>query len=121
MDNNQAWWDHVRASDYCYICGREPLCRSCATFEWPASTDVRWAILTGRAHEAAEAGRTRRTVAGVERAWDALCCFCLGQLGENHFNPQQPHPINPDARPEGWVFCSQCTLATETLRVGSRT
>ena len=41
MDMNQAWWDHARASDYCYIGGREPLCRSCANFERPARMDVR--------------------------------------------------------------------------------
>ena len=27
MDRNQAPWDHARPTDYCYMCGREPLCR----------------------------------------------------------------------------------------------
>ena len=121
MDMNQAWWDHARASDYCYICGREPLCRSCANFERPARMDVRWAVLTGTAHEAAEEGRERRTVAGVERTWDVVCCFCLGQLGEEHHHPEQPQPIHPQARPEGWVLCEWCTLVRETLRDGSHT
>ena len=83
------------------MCGREPLCRSCANFERPVGTDVRWTILTAMANEAAAVGRMRRTVAGVERAWDVVCCFCLGQLGEEHNEPEQPLAIHPEARPEG--------------------
>ena len=63
----------------------------------------------------------RRIVAGVERTWDVVCCFCLGQLGEEHNEPEQPLAIHPEARPEGWVLCSQCTIAWETLRDGSHT
>ena len=119
MDCNQASWDHVRASDYCCECGRDPLCRSCAHFVRPAEIDIRWTFLTAVADREAAAGRVRRTVAGVERAWDIVCCFCLGQLGEEHDEPEQPLAIHP-ARPEGWTMCDECVVTYETLRDGSR-
>ena len=70
MDCNQASWDHVRAADYCCECGREPLCRSCANFAWPAEMDVRWTYLTAwaaRGCSGARAENSSRSRAHVGR------------------------------------------------------
>ena len=42
-----------------------------------------------------------------ERSPVVTCCHCMGELGQEHEDPEQPLPIT-HGRPEGWRVCSQC-------------
>ena len=105
------------AIEYCHRCGREPLCASCSNFEfgWSPAIDMRWARLTFAA-----ANAFPRTVAGVERVQLVTCCHCMGELGEEHEDPEQPLPIT-HGRPEGWRLCSQCVITMIRHGDGMRT
>ena len=105
------------AIEYCHRCGREPLCACCSNFEfgWPPAIDMRWARLTFTA-----ANAFPRTVVGVERVRLVTCCHCMGELGQEHEDPEQPLPIT-HGRPEGWRLCSQCVITMITHGDGMRT
>ena len=105
------------AIEYCHRCGREPLCACCSNFEfgWPPAIDMRWARLTFTA-----ANAFPRTVAGVERVRLVTCCHCMGELGQEHEDPEQPLPIT-HGRPEGWRLCSQCVITMIRHGNGMRT
>ena len=69
MEQNQPL-HHVVVTDYCKLCGREPLCAACANFMfgWLAPIDMRWARLTYRA-----ANAFPMLVAGVEHSRMVIC------------------------------------------------
>ena len=109
------------ATDYCDVCGRQPLCGSCAHGMWwqvgVPMRDFRWERLTA----AAAASTTgRRTAATGEVRIAMRCCHCLGQLDTEHDTPELPHPIAP-GRPIGWTTCPHCQLRYSTGNDGSIT
>ena len=76
------------AIDYCDVCGRQPLCGSCAHGMWwqvgVPMRDFRWERLTAAA---AASTTVRRTAATGEVRIAMRCCHCLGQLDTEHDTP----------------------------------
>ncbi|MDA8582968.1 hypothetical protein N9L68_02020 [bacterium] len=102
----------VTPREYCYICGREPLCAVCSNFIFggPSLYDVRWGMLTYRAARA-----NPRTAATAERVELVICCRCRG--GIEHRPEEQPLAIGP-WRPEGWRLCTRCSITRIMQRDG---
>ena len=105
---------------YCEICGRQPLCGSCAHGLWWQTRvpmqDIRWRQLTA----AAAASTTGPRTAGAGEIRSAVrCCQCRGELDQEHNTPELPQPVVP-GRPVGWTMCPHCQVSYSTLDNGAR-
>ena len=109
------------ATQYCSMCGRQPLCGSCAHGMWwqvgVPMHDDRWERLTA---VAARTTTGRQTAATGEIRIAMCCSHCWGELDQEHINPELPLPVAP-GRPIGWTTCPRCQLSYSTSRDGSRT
>ena len=109
------------ATQYWSMCGRQPVCGSCAHGMWwqvgVPMHDDRWERLTA---VAARTTTGRRTAATGDIRIAMCCCRCWGELDQEHINPELPLPVAP-GRPIGWTTCPHCQLSYSTSHDGSRT